>query len=91
MSSMSLKKVHVIFLDVQNQADLREKMVIAVCVLARFGNKNLGAANRILPWIAFKIPPTEMVGSFSPASRIWESMEVVVVFPWVPATAIGVS
>ena len=39
------KKVHVIFLDVQNQADLREKMVIAVCVLARFGNKNLGAAN----------------------------------------------
>ena len=46
---------------------------------------------RIFPWIAGKIPPTEMVGSASASKRIWEIMEVVVVFPCVPETAIGVS
>ena len=45
---------------------------------------------RIFPPMEGRIPPTEMVGSRSPASRIWESMEVVVVFPWVPATAMGI-
>ena len=46
---------------------------------------------RIFPWIAGRIPPTLMVGSQSPSRRIWETMEVVVVFPWVPEIAIGVS
>ena len=44
---------------------------------------------RIFPPMAFRMPPTEMVGSFSPARRMWESMEVVVVFPWVPEMATG--
>ena len=42
---------------------------------------------RRFPSIAFKIPPTVMVGSFFAMSKIWEIMEVVVVFPWVPDTA----
>ena len=46
---------------------------------------------RIFPWIAGRIPPTLMVGSHSPSRRMWETMEVVVVFPWVPEMAIGVS
>ena len=46
---------------------------------------------RRLPPIAGRIPPTEMVGSKPPSNRIWEAMEVVVVFPWVPDTAIGIS
>ena len=41
----------------------------------------------IFPSMAFKIPPTEMVGSAFAARRIWLIMDVVVVFPWVPATA----
>ena len=46
---------------------------------------------RIFPPIAFKIPPTEMVGSRSASRSTWEIIEVVVVFPCVPETAIGVS
>ena len=34
-----------------------------------------------------RIPPTEIVGSVPAAMKISASMEVVVVFPWVPATA----
>ena len=45
----------------------------------------------IFPPIAFKIPPTEMVGSFSASSKIWDSIDVVVVLPCVPEIAIGVS
>jgi len=40
--------------------------------------------------IAFK-QPTEMVGSSSPASKMCDSIEVVVVLPWVPEIAIGTS
>ena len=36
---------------------------------------------RILPPMAFRIPPTEMVGSKSASRRMCEIMEVVVVFP----------
>ena len=45
---------------------------------------------RIFPPMAGRIPPTLMVGSHSPFKRMWEIMEVVVVFPCVPATATGV-
>ena len=31
------------------------------------------------------VPPIMTVGSFSAAMRIWVHMDVVVVFPWVPA------
>jgi len=41
---------------------------------------------RRFPPIEGSIPPTNMVGSQLPASRIWEIMDVVVVFPCVPAT-----
>ena len=34
-----------------------------------------------------RIPPTEMVGSVSASIRMYDSMDVVVVFPWVPLTA----
>lgn len=44
---------------------------------------------RILPPMAGRIPPTEMVGSVSAASRMEEIMEVVVVFPWVPGYGDG--
>ena len=40
---------------------------------------------RILPPILSKMPPTEMVGSQLPTIKISVSMEVVVVFPCVPA------
>ena len=40
--------------------------------------------------MVFKIPPMESVGSVSAASRISETIEVVVVFPWVPLMAMGV-
>ena len=46
-----------------------------------------GPPTRILPPMASSIPPTEMVGSFRASIRISVSMDVVVVFPWVPATA----
>ena len=39
-------------------------------------------------WPAFsmgRVPPIMTVGSFSAAIRIWVHMEVLVVFPWVPA------
>ena len=44
-----------------------------------------------LPSKAFKMPPTVMVGSALAAKRIWLIMEVVVVFPCVPAMAIEFS
>ena len=40
-------------------------------------------------WPAFRrgsVPPIMMVGSSSAFIRTWVIMEVVVVFPWVPAT-----
>ena len=45
---------------------------------------------RIFPPISFSIPPTARVGSVSAASRISLTMEVVVVLPWVPLTAMGI-
>ena len=42
---------------------------------------------RMLPWMGGNTPPIESVGSVSPSRRIWESIEVVVVFPCVPLTA----
>ena len=53
--------------------------------------KYLEEPMRTLPPIAFKTPPTEIVGSVLAASRICASIDVVVVLPCVPATAIGVS
>ena len=44
---------------------------------------------RRFPPMEGRIPPTVMVGSKPPSSSIWEAMEVVVVFPWVPETAMG--
>ena len=43
---------------------------------------------RRFPPMEGRIPPTLMVGSACAASRISEIMDVVVVLPWVPATAI---
>ena len=45
---------------------------------------------RIFPPISGRIPPTEIVGSFWLSMRIMDSMEVVVVFPWVPDTPMDV-
>ena len=42
---------------------------------------------RIFPLISGSTPPMEMVGSSSAFIMIWDSMAVVVVFPWVPLTA----
>ena len=44
---------------------------------------------RILPPMAGRMPPTEMVGSIFAARRIVEIIEVVVVLPWVPDTAMA--
>ena len=38
---------------------------------------------RILPPMAGRMPPTEIVGSQWPSRRMWEIIDVVVVFPWV--------
>ena len=46
---------------------------------------------RRFPPISFIIPPTVIVGSFAASIRISPIMEVVVVFPWVPATLIAVA
>ena len=46
---------------------------------------------RIFQPIAFKMPPTEIVGSSSPSNRMCDIIEVVVVFPCVPEIAIGIS
>ena len=43
---------------------------------------------RMLPPMLSRIPPTDMVGSVSASIRMYDSMEVVVVLPWVPLTAI---
>ena len=40
-----------------------------------------GPPTRMFPPMECRIPPTEMVGSFSAARRISVTMEVVVVFP----------
>ena len=42
---------------------------------------------RMFPPIASIIPPTDIVGSVSPSIIMRESIEVVVVLPWVPLTA----
>ena len=43
------------------------------------------------PPISLSIPPIDMVGSAPASSMIFDIIPVVVVLPWVPATAIGVS
>ena len=42
---------------------------------------------RMFPPMESKIPPTETVGSVPAPNSIWVTMEVVVVFPWVPEMA----
>ena len=44
---------------------------------------------RMLPPIASKIPPTDIVGARFAAKKMWEAIEVVVVFPCVPAMAMA--
>ena len=41
---------------------------------------------RVEPPMASSLPPMWMVGSAPPSTRIWLSMEVVVVLPWAPHT-----
>ena len=50
-----------------------------------------GPPTRMLPPMESSIPPTEIVGFFFSSMRISVSMEVVVVFPWVPDTAMDFS
>ncbi len=51
--------------------------------------KVLEPPTRIFPPMAGRMPPTEMVGSVSAARRTVDIMEVVVVLPCVPATAMA--
>ena len=84
------EEIQVIFFNIQDDADFREKMKKAVGIFTGFCNKCPEFPTRIFPPIAFRIPPTDMVGSRSPARRMCEIIEVVVVLPWVPDTAMGV-
>ncbi len=45
---------------------------------------------RIFPPMDFRIPPMDRVGSASAARSTSDIMEVVVVFPCVPLTAMGI-
>ena len=54
---------------------------------AALAGARLGLKTIILPPMLSRIPPTEMVGSVSASIRMYDSMDVVVVFPWVPLTA----
>ena len=81
------KEVEMFCFDIQNDAVFRIKMQEAVRVFARFRQEEIGLAYPQVAVERFKIPPTVMVGSHLAARRIWLIMEVVVVLPWVPATA----
>ena len=89
--SQVFEEIQMIFVNIQDYADLREEMQETVRIFTGFCDKIFRIPTRMLPPIAFKMPPTEMVGSISPASKMCDSIEVVVVLPWVPEIAIGTS
>ncbi len=74
-------------LDVQNDLHGGKKGQEAVGIFTGLGHEHLRAAHTDISANGVQHPPTEMVGSFRASIRISVSMEVVVVFPWVPATA----
>ena len=39
------KEVHMVFLDIQDDTDLREEVMVAVCIFTGFCDKDLGAAD----------------------------------------------
>ena len=85
------KEIQVVLVNIKNHTEFRKEMKKAIGIFAGFCQENLEFPTLIFPPIAFKMPPTEIVGSSSPARRMWDSMDVVVVFPWVPEMAIGIS
>ena len=64
---------------------LKKLLVYSQASVTKYGE----LPTRILPPMVSKMPPTEMVGSAFAAIKMSETMEVVVVLPWVPLTAIG--
>lgn len=65
-----LEEVQMIFFNVQNNPDCREEMKKTIRVLTGFRDKCFGFPTRIFPPIAWRIPPTEIVGSTSPSSKM---------------------
>ena len=76
-----LEEIQMILVNIENNAYLWKEMKETVGVFAGFRNEQLRFPTFIFPPIALRMPPTEIVGSISPASRICESMDVVVVLP----------
>ena len=63
------EEVQMIFLNIENDTDLRIKMKKTVCILTGFCDKSLGFSNADVTTDRLRIPPTEIVGSRSAASK----------------------
>ena len=78
------KEIEMIFFNIQYNSCLREEMEETVCVFACFSDKYIRVAHT-------DVSANGMEDAAYRHSRIrmCVSMEVVVVFPWVPDTAMG--
>ena len=63
------KEIQMIGFNVQDDADLREKVQEAVCIFTGFCDKNTGASYPDISADGLKDPAYRMVGSVAPASR----------------------
>ena len=79
-----LEEVEMVCIDVQDDRDLRIQRQEAVRILTGFCDEVLRVADA-------HISADGRQDAADRDIRMWESMEVVVVFPCVPETAIGIS
>ena len=79
-----------VLFNIQNDAHCGMEGQIAVGIFAGFCEEGVGMSHPDVAADLRKDAPTVMVGSMPASRRSMESMEVVVVFPCVPATAMAV-
>src|SRR5262249_3642192 len=79
--------VEMVRLNVRDDRDGRRKEQEGAVALVGFKDNIIALASLALLPIVFKSPPTTIVGSKPALSRTVAIIDVVVVFPWVPATA----
>ena len=79
--------IQMVAFHIQNHTDEGLELQKAVEIFACLGNEIRRVTDFRLLLMVGRMPPTVMVGSVPAASRISETMDVVVVLPCVPATA----
>lgn len=82
-----LKVIQVVRIDVEYYLDLGLRLRKLSIYSQASVTKNFPCPTLTLPPISARLPPTSIVGSVLALSKIKETIEVVVVFPWVPEMA----